>query len=212
LPNGEIELESEEVTGKLFGSRLQDENYNSTFQLNKKFIISTLKNGMLVIDQHRAHTRILYEELLKSITVSAAISQQLLFPLRIKFNQQEIHLLKGIKESLEQTGFVFSEIETDSVEITGIPPAVSESEVEQLLQYLLSDFQNEIPGNSFSQTDLLAKSLAKSMAVKPGSWLDSSEQQHIVNRLFACKEPSLTPFNKAVFITLPVEELEKKFN
>ncbi len=208
----EIELESEEVTGKLFEAGQNEESQNTTFQLNKKFIISTLKNGMLVIDQHRAHTRILYEELLKSITVSAAISQQLLFPLRLKFNQQEINLLKGIKDSLEQTGFIFSEIESDSVEITGIPPAVLESEVEQLLEYLLSDFQNEIPGNNFSQTDLLAKSLAKSMAVKAGSWLDNTEQQHIVNRLFACKEPSLTPFNKAVFITLPVEELEKKFN
>ncbi len=207
----QIEFESEEVTGNLFGAYKTEEAQNTTFQLNKKFIITTLKNGMLVIDQHRAHTRILYEDLLKSITVSAAVSQQLLFPLILQFNQQEIELLKGIKDSLEQTGFIFSEIKSDSVEITGIPTLILESEVEMLLEQLLSDFENEIPENNFSQTDLLAKSLAKSMAVKSGNLLNSTEQQHIVNGLFACKEASVTPFNKPVFITLPVEELEKKF-
>ena len=207
----QIEFESEEVTGNLFGAVKTEEAQSSTFQLNKKFIISTLKNGMLVIDQHRAHTRILYEELLKSITVSAAVSQQLLFPLVLQFNSQETALLKGIKDSLEQTGFIFSEITSNSAEIIGIPTSISESEVEMLLEQLLADFQNEVPENNFSHTDLLAKSLAKSMAVKSGSLLNNIEQQHIVNGLFACKEPSLTPFNKPVFITLPVEELEKKF-
>lgn len=206
-----IEFESEEVTGNLFGAQKTEKAQNSTFQLNKKFIISTLKNGMLVIDQHRAHTRILYEELLKSITVSAALSQQLLFPLVLRFSHNEIELLRGIMDSLEQTGFIFSEIKLDSVEITGIPTIVSESEVEILLEQLISDFENEVPENNFSQTDLLAKSLAKSMAVKSGNLLNDTEQLHIVNGLFACKEPSLTPFNKPVFITLPVEELEKKF-
>ncbi|WP_034891561.1 DNA mismatch repair endonuclease MutL [Gillisia sp. Hel_I_29] len=206
-----IEFESEEVTGNLFGAQKVEKTQNSTFQLNKKFIISTLKNGMLVIDQHRAHTRILYEELLKSITVSAALSQQLLFPLVLRFSSNEIELLKGIMDALEQTGFIFSEVKVDSVEITGIPTTVSESEVEMLLEQLISDFENEVPENNFSQTDLLAKSLAKSMAVKSGNLLNDTEQLHIVNGLFACKEPSLTPFNKPVFITLPVEELEKKF-
>ncbi len=207
----QIEFESEEVTGNLFQAGKTEETQNTTFQLNKRFIISTLKNGMLVIDQHRAHTRILYEELLKSITVSAAVSQQLLFPLTLQFSQNEIALLKGIKDSLEQTGFIFSNIKLDSVEITGIPTTISESEVEMLLEQLLADFENEVPGNNFSQTDLLAKSLAKSMAVKSGNLLNTTEQQHIVNGLFACKEPGLTPSNKPVFITLPVEELEKKF-
>lgn len=206
-----IEYESDEVTGSLFDSARMGDTRAATFQLNKKYIISSLKNGMLVIDQHRAHTRILYEELLKSITVSAAVSQQLLFPLILQFSQSEIALLKGIKEALEQTGFVFSEIKSEAVEIIGIPTSISESEVEMLLEQLLSDFENEVPGNNFSQTDLLAKSLAKSMAIKSGNLLDPLEQQHIVNGLFACKEPGITPFNKPVFITLPVEDIEKKF-
>ncbi len=206
----EVEFESEEVTGRLFSSS-SEKKENSTFQLHKKYIVSTLKSGMLVIDQHRAHTRILYEELLKNITLSTAISQQLLFPLKLEFNSHEIQMLKELQDSLEQTGFIFSEIEKTSVEITGIPNLISESEVEMLLERLLADFENEVPNDGFSQTDVLAKSLAKSMAVKSGNLLHSTEQQHIVNRLFACKEPSLSPSNKSIFVTLTVDELDKKF-
>ncbi len=206
----QIEFESEEVTGNLFGAK-EEQAEKSTFQVQKKYIVSTLKSGILVIDQHRAHTRVLYEELLKNITVSSAVSQQLLFPLRLQFNHQEVEMLKEIKESLEQTGFIFSEIKKDEVEITGIPTLISESEVEILLEQLLADFEKDVPNNGFSQTDLLAKSLANSMAVRSGTLLNSAEQQHIVNRLFACKEPALSPFNKTVFTTISVDELDKKF-
>ncbi|MDX1753177.1 MAG: DNA mismatch repair endonuclease MutL [Salinimicrobium sediminis] len=206
----QVEFESEEVTGNLFGSSDSGES-STTFQLNRKYIISTLKSGILVIDQHRAHTRILYEELLKNITITSAVSQQLLFPLLLQFSKHEIELLKEIKDSLEQTGFIFSEIRKDSVEISGIPTLISESEVAILLEQLLSDLENEVPGTGFSQIDTLSKSLAKGMAVKSGTILNSAEQQNIVNSLFACKETTLSPNNKPIFTTLTVEELDKKF-
>ncbi len=206
----QVEFESEEVTGNLFGSSDSGES-STTFQLNRKYIISTLKSGILVIDQHRAHTRILYEELLKNITITSAVSQQLLFPLLLQFSKHEIELLKEIKDSLEQTGFIFSEIRKDSVEISGIPTLISESEVAILLEQLLSDLENEVPGTGFSQIDTLSKSLAKGMAVKSGTILNPAEQQNIVNSLFACKETTLSPNNKPIFTTLTVEELDKKF-
>ncbi|WP_026914825.1 DNA mismatch repair endonuclease MutL [Christiangramia portivictoriae] len=206
----QIEFESEEVTGNLFAGK-EDEIEKSTFQLHKKYIISTLKSGILVIDQHRAHTRILYEELLKNITVSAAVSQQLLFPLKLQFNHHEMEMLQEIRESLEQTGFIFSSFSKDEVEISGIPTMISESEVEILLEQLIADFEKDVPDNGFSQTDLLSKSLANSMAVRSGTMLNTAEQQHIVNRLFACKEPALSPSNRTIFTTLSIEELDKKF-
>lgn len=207
----QVEFESDEVTGNLFGLSDDSTTGSTTFQLNKKYIVSTLKSGILVIDQQRAHTRILYEELLKNITVTSAVSQQLLFPLRLQFSLNEMELLKEIKESLEQAGFIFSEFDKDSVEITGIPTMITESEVAILLEQTLSDLENEIPGSGFSQIDILAKSLAKGMAVKSGTALNAADQQNIVNTLFACKESSLSPYNKPIFITLTVDELDKKF-
>lgn len=209
--NVDLEFESEEVTGKLFASNEEENTGSTTFQLQKKYIVSTLKNGLLVIDQHRAHTRVLYEELLKNITVTPAVSQQLLFPLILRFNKNEVEVLKEIKDALEHTGFIFSEIKNDAVEISGIPVMVSESEVEMLFEQLFSDFENDVPQNGFSQTDLLSKSMAKSMAVKNGTILNTLEQQNLVNSLFACKEPNITPFNRTIFVTLTVADIEKRF-
>lgn len=205
-----IEVESEVVTGNLFDAREQEISVNC-FQLQKKYIVSSLKNGMLVIDQHRAHFRILYEELLKNITVSTAVSQQLLFPLTMEFDKQETRLLWQLKESLEQTGFVFSEVSEEKVQISGIPTALSESEVPALLEKLIADFHQEIPKSGFEQTDLLAKSLAKNMAVKAGTNLGAAEQAGILNSLFACTEASTDPNNKTTFITITEEDLAKKF-
>lgn len=205
-----IEFESEEVTGNLFGKQ-ENNATDNTFQLQKKYIVSSLKNGMIVIDQHRAHLRILYEELLKSITVSPAVSQQLLFPLTLEFSKQELKMLEQLKESLEQTGFVFALFSEEKVEISGIPTSISGSEVGVLLEHLLSDFEQGIPNSGFEQTDLLAKSLAKNMAVKAGTVLNPTEQLNIVNSLFACKEASTTPENRPIFITITEADLDKKF-
>ena len=76
---------------------------------------------------------------------------------------------------------------------------------------LISDVENEVPDTHFSAADLLAKSMAKSLAIKTGQSLTNTEQEHLVNRLFACKEPSVSPTNKTTFITMTVDELEKKF-
>ncbi|HLU81561.1 MAG TPA: DNA mismatch repair endonuclease MutL [Flavobacteriaceae bacterium] len=182
-----------------------------TFQLRKKYIVGSLKNGMFILDQHRAHYRILYEEMLKNITVSPAPSQQLLFPLKLHYNTSEIELLQQLKPDLEQTGFVFEEISKKEVVITGIPTAISVESTSNLLENLLADFQDGIPGSGFEQTDLLAKSLARNMAVKAGTVLEETEQIALINSLFACKETDLTPSNRKIFITIDERELDKKF-
>jgi DNA mismatch repair protein MutL len=182
-----------------------------TFQLKNKYIINTIKSGMLVIDQHRAHERILYEEFLQQITIKEAISQQLLFPIAIQFDKAEIRVLETLKTQLEQTGFVFSKFEDDGLELQGIPASISNEQASLVLEQLVHDAQNEVPDNHFSQTDMLAKSLAKSLAIRVGQKLTNEEQEHLVNKLFACKEPTTTPTNKPTFITVNVDDLDKKF-
>lgn len=97
-----IEFESEEVTGSLFSSEETQEN-QTTFQLQNKYIISPIKSGLMVIHQHLAHQRVLYEEILKNITVQEGVSQQLLFPLKLQFSKSDIELISGLKEQLEHT-------------------------------------------------------------------------------------------------------------
>ncbi|MEH6705655.1 DNA mismatch repair endonuclease MutL [Galbibacter orientalis] len=205
-----IELESEEVTGSLFNNE-NEELAATTYQLHKKYIVTTIKSGMVIINQHRAHQRVLYEQYLKNITVDKGVSQQLLFPLILSFSKTEIALLKELKDSLENTGFLFSNFKEDEVEVSGIPLNISESEVAIIVDQLLSDFQSEVPESSLSQADILAKAMCKTLAVKSGELLNITSQEALVNNLFATKEPTVSPFNKPTYITMTVEEIDKRF-
>jgi DNA mismatch repair protein MutL len=207
----EVHFESEESTESFFDNDTLAETFQTTYQLHNKYIVSTIKSGMLILDQYRAHQRILYEDFLKSMTIKEGMSQQLLFPLELHFPILEIEIIKQLKEDLERTGFIFSNIYKESVEITGLPINIPEKEVSNILQYLISDVVNEVPDSNFSATDLLAKSMAKSLAIKRGQSLKKDEQEHLVNSLFACKEPNVSPDNKNTFITMTVDELDKKF-
>ncbi|GAL66704.1 DNA mismatch repair endonuclease MutL [Jejuia pallidilutea] len=207
----ELTFESEESTSSLFETKVTPDKANATYQFHNKYIISAIKSGMLIIDQSRAHQRILYEDFLKDITVKEGVSQQLLFPLQLHFSSQELEIVKQLQGDLEHTGFVFSNVTEESIEIKGVPVMVPESEISIILEQLISDVQNEVPDANFSATDLLAKSMAKSLAIKTGQSLQKDEQEHIVNKLFACKEPNVSPTNRVTFITVGVDELDKKF-
>ncbi|WP_179336273.1 DNA mismatch repair endonuclease MutL [Winogradskyella costae] len=206
----QVTFESESKNESIF-SDSSIETRKTTFQLQQKYIVSTLKSGMLVIDQNRAHQRILYENFLRHITIKEATSQQLLFPLQLHFTPNEIKIIEDLKADLEHTGFVFSEFNTKEIMITGVPVGVPESEVSIILEQLISDVENDVPDTNFSAADLLAKSMAKSLAIKNGQSLNSTEQEHMVNSLFACKEPNVSPTNRPTFITMAVDDIEKKF-
>jgi DNA mismatch repair protein MutL len=205
-----IEMESEEVTGSLFEGQ-QQEKGDVTFQIQNKYIVSSIKSGLIIIHQNLAHQRILYEELLKNITLHQAVSQQLLFPISFQFSKSKVAMLQSLKEQLEDTGFVFSEIKKELVEISGVPSGILESSVEGILQQLIADIETEVPEAGYSQNDLMAKSLAKSMAIKTGVSLAMEAQEHIIHQLFACKEPSVSPDNRPVFVTMEINDFDKKF-
>lgn len=205
-----VSIESDSSNEELFSEQEADFSA-TTYQLHKKYIVTTIKSGMVIINQHRAHQRVLYEQYLKNITVDTGNSQQLLFPLELKFSSTEMELLKSIKDSLERTGFVFSEISDDSIQVSGMPLSISESDVGGIIDQLLADFQQEIPETSLSQSDILAKAMCRTLAVKSGTHLNTAAQESLVNNLFATKEPMVSPFQKPIFITMSLEELDKRF-
>jgi DNA mismatch repair protein MutL len=211
LKEDTFEGNTEELSGSLFSDDTK-ESGQATFQLQNKYIISPIKSGLMVIHQNLAHQRVLYEELLRNITVQEAVSQQLLFPLALDFPKVDVAIISKVKEQLEHTGFVFSICEGDKLEVSGVPVSVSESEVVTLLEQLIADIKDEVPDAGFSQNDLLVKSMAKSMAVKTGTSLSKEAQEHLVHQLFACKEPSVSPDNRKVLITLDATDFDKKFS
>lgn len=199
---------SKNEEAKLFNDEL---SRSKTYQIHGKYILSPIKSGVIYIHQNLAHQRILYEEYLENITVKEAMSQQLLFPLEISFNNDDIATLKDMKQDLESTGFMFEKMTKDSLIVKGIPTTINESQVTIILEQLLDDIKNEIPETSFSQLDIMAKSLAKSMAIKTGTHLTLEEQEMIVGRLFSCKEPNHSPYGKPTFVNVELNEIDKKF-
>jgi DNA mismatch repair protein MutL len=190
----------------------QDEKTQKTFQVQRKYVMSLIKSGVVLINQSLAHQRILYEQFLESITVKEANSQQLLFPVKISFSSAEIEMIYTIKTELENAGFSFDEFTKDSVTIKGIPVSVTESEITIILEELLNDINLEVPDASFSHFDVMAKSFAKTLSIKTGTLLSEREQESLVNNLFSCKEPTVSPFGKATFKTLTLNQIDNLFN
>ena len=209
LNSTNIDFKSEITDSGLFS---EEKSNSKTYQVHKKYIVSSIKSGIVYINQQLAHQRILYEEFLENITVKEAMSQQLLFPLTLSFSTADIVLINEIKDDLESIGFLFGEILNDTILVMGMPVNIIESQITSIIEQLLEDIKNDIPNTSFSQLDIMAKSLSKSLSIKTGVKLDLKEQEDIVNKLFLCKQPDSSPFGKRTFITVDIDEIDKKFN
>ena len=206
-----IEVDAQLVTKELF-DETENEVTRKTHQIHKKYIISVIKSGVVYINQHLAHQRILYEDLLTKMTIEDTSSQQLLFPLELVFNTSDIQLCKEIQSDLESAGFQFESCKGDTITLNGIPANVKQHTLQELFEELFETIKNEVPESSFSQLDTIAKSLAKSLAIKNGTKLTSKEQEEILEQLFSCKEPNHSPFGKKTFITLSLDEIQLKFD
>ena len=190
----------------------QEADALKTLKVQLKYIASSIKSGMVLIDQNAAHQRILYEEYLAKVTMEGLGHQQLLFPLKVSINKSDIMIVEQIQQDLKSAGFHISDIKEDSLILDSIPSSIAEKEVIGILESLIENFKNEVPESSFSQVDLITKSLAKSLAIKAGIPLNNKEQESILNKLFSCKEPNYSPFGKKTYVTLSLEDLEEKFN
>jgi DNA mismatch repair protein MutL len=203
-------FENDLVASTLFDDK-STESQTLLYQFNRKYIINSIKSGLLVIHQSRAHQRILYEQFLTNITIHQASSQQLLFPLELQFSREEMMYLKEIQPNLEGIGFAFEKMGFDELVISGLPAQISDTTVTEILHDLIYNLQENLPEDSFSLSDSISKFMAKSVAIKSGKYLNTIELENIVNGLFACKEPNVSPFNKPIFITLTSEDLDKRF-
>jgi len=212
----EINIQNIEVEAQIVSKELFDESdneiKNKTYQVHQKYIISIIKSGVVFINQNLAHQRVLYEDLLTKMTIEDTSCQQLLFPLEFVFNKGDIELCKEVQSELESAGFQFSSIKNDTITLSGIPANVNQDNLQVIFEELFETIKNEVPESSFSQLDTIAKSLAKSLALKNGTKLTIREQEELLGKLFTCKEPNHSPFGKKTFINLSLDEIQLKFD
>lgn len=191
--------------------KLAIEQTPKVFQLLRKLIVTTTRSGLLIIDQQRAHQRVLYEKFLTSITKRNMLSQQLMFPKEIELSQQQIALFGELEANLNAMGFVVKQ-QDNKLCITGIPAICNDKQLGKLFEDIFSTHESNEQVESFSQGDYMAKILSKSLSIKGNTTLSIEEQQALIDDFFACKDTLTCPFNRKIFITLEKEELEKKLN
>ncbi len=186
-----------------------------TYQLHNKYILTHIKSGFIIIDQQRAHERVLYEKHLQALEQQQGNSQQLLFPEHVELNEKDFLLVKELEEDIRALGFNLAEFGKNTYAINGIPTdAATQKEVsaKQLLEQLLEQYGHHVDELKLDRREGLAQSLARSMSIKPGKVLHPEEMHHLIDALFACEIPYYAPNSKPTIITFTLEELDQQFD
>ena len=207
-------FEGLEKSFKNIDSKIFKDNSSITFpvfQLNSNYIITKTSAGIVIIDQKRAHQRILYEKFLKELSFSNNSSQALIFPIKLDFNNEENRILESVKNPLIHLGFKFNKFDQEGIEISGIHPFFSENQIDSFFQELINSEISNFQKTSHTINDFLAKILSKSSSLKSGVQLEKKIQVSLVHDLFACKDPNISPFNKLIFKVISTEEINKIF-
>ena len=213
----DFKLESKKEPDDLRPSKLNLENRNDSvirskiIQLHNKFILTHIKSGFMVIDQHRAHQRILFEQFLLNKRKNLP-SQQLLFPVLLELSKIEMNLVNEMMTSIEKIGFSVEIFGKESLSINGSPPGIKENDIKGVFLGMLEGFSHDEKDKESGVYNKLAKSLAAKMAIKAGQNLGEKEMENLVDRLFACDMPYSLPNGKPIVVTLPIEELNKRFH
>lgn len=182
------------------------------FQYKNRYLVTTLKSGMAIIDQHRAHLQILFEQYQKSIRQQKAASQQMLFPAIVDFTPAEETILPLLLEDLSYSGFDLSNLGGGSYSINGIPDGMEGVDCVTLLKDIVAKaIDTGCKGNE-AIGDMIAFSLASAQAIPAGKVLSPEEMDHLLASLFLCSNMNLTPDGKTILSMLTDDELESRFH
>ncbi|KKB45807.1 DNA mismatch repair protein mutL [Parabacteroides sp. HGS0025] len=202
---------AEPVKMAVGGETLFAETATPCYQYKGRYIITALKSGLALIDQHRAHVRILFDQYLNNIRQQKGASQQVLFPEIIEFTAAEAAVLPVLLEDMRFIGFDLSNLGNNSYAINGLPAGLENVDQIVLIKDIVSraietgcEVHEEI-------CESIALALAKAAAIRPGKVMSADEMDHLIATLFSCPDSNLTPDGKTIVSMLTDEELEKRF-
>ena len=194
------------------GKPVESEQKSHYLQLNQSYIITTVKSGVLVIDQHLAHYRILFEKFLKEMESHTGHSQQELFPHPFTLNVNDASIFHEMLPELQEVGFVLEQVNPTTFVINGIPADLGDGDPVALLEKMLDNYK-------INRTDLqlerklgIAKTMAAQLAVKSPTTLTELEMRNIVDQLFGCTVAEVAPDGKKVYVIVSMDEIMNKLN
>ena len=179
------------------------------YQYKGRYIMTAVKSGLMIIDQHRAHLRVLYEEYKEKMASRRWCTQHLLFPETIECSPAEALVLTGMISQLAEVGFVVKDNGDGHFLIEGIPAGIEEVPPVQLLRTIIASAQTISGDLQANLGDPLALSMARAAAIPVGQALTNAEMENLVNRLFGCSNVNMTPDGKLILCILRQEEIER---
>jgi len=190
-----------------------DESASDTliWQLHEKYILARIRSGLMIVDQHAAHERILYEKALVAMQNGIGMTQQLLFPHNLEFEPGDFELLLELLGDLRALGFDIERFGGRSVIIRGVPTDIRVGDERLILEEVLSQYREYESNLRISGRDNLAKSIACRTAIKTGQRLNYTEMQSLIDQLFQCRMPYACPHGRPTMIRISLNELDRRF-
>ena len=191
----------------------EKEESDSTFlfQLHNKYILSQIKSGLMIIDQHVAHERILYEKALNRMEANIPFSQQLLFPKRMQIDPGRYQLIKEIYPYLNKLGFEIKLSSQNKISIEGVPDDVKKGSEEKVLMEIVEEYSTNLRVKKLEQKDNLAKSYSCKTAIKAGDKLSENEMRLLIDQLFATSMPYVCPHGRPIVVKISLNEFDRRF-
>ncbi len=203
-------IEQTEIYQEEQQNRLNKQDDMYAIQIKGEFIAYSTSDGLLLINQVRAHKRILFEYFKKALNKSINQSQKLLFPKLITLNNKDITLIMELHEILADIGFIFDQVDKETISINGVPPECKDANLQFLIENLLEQYKSE---NSIEieQKEKIAVSLSTSLCINKKKILSQKEMKTLKEELLKCENPTICPLGKKTMINIKHSELEKYF-
>jgi DNA mismatch repair protein MutL len=181
------------------------------WQLHNKYILSQIKNGLMIVDQHVAHERVLYERALDRLARNLRSAQQLLFPRTVELNPGDASLMQELLDEFLALGFDIKPFGKNTIVVEGMPPDVRPGHEEQIVLEMLSQYREYSRHAPTHVRDNLAKSYSCRSAIKAGDSLTEQEMRSLIDQLFATKMPYVCPHGRPIVLRISIEELDRRF-
>jgi DNA mismatch repair protein MutL len=180
-------------------------------QLQNKYILSNVKSGLVIVDQHKAHERILFEKFMKRFENTVIGNQQSLFPQTVHFSANDAGIISELQDDIRQLGFDLADFGQNSFVVNGVPADFPDEDPGKMLEKVIENFKTNRTELNIDKKVNLARALAHNLAIRSGKPLQAQEMQTILGELFACRIPDAAPDGSPTLRIISFDELERRF-
>jgi DNA mismatch repair protein MutL len=181
------------------------------FQMHNKYILSQIKTGLMIIDQHVAHERILYEKALSRFESNIPFAQQLLFPKTIQLDPGRYALVQELSSYFNKLGFEIKKSGKDKIIIKGVPDDVKKGLEEEILLEIVEEYSKNESGKKLEQKENIAQSYSCQDAIKAGDILNEREMRLLIDQLFSTSMPYVCPHGRPIVVKITLNEFDRRF-